>query len=90
MVLNCWDIMNCGKNGLCPASKEVNLDGIHNGLNGGRACWVVKNTECGDEIQPNFTLKFGRCKDCEVYTTVMEEEGDDFKGPADLMRILYK
>ena len=48
--MNCWEIEECGlepggKNvsarGICPAAVEQRADGIHQGVNAGRCCWVV-------------------------------------------------
>ncbi|WLE96133.1 MAG: hypothetical protein QTN59_15780 [Candidatus Electrothrix communis] len=48
--LNCWEVKNCGREpngrnislyGVCRVATETNLNGIHNGKNGGRCCWVA-------------------------------------------------
>ena len=58
MRQNCWEALDCGRQrggryaeelGMCPASQEVRLDGVHGGMNAGRACWVVAGTLCGGE-----------------------------------------
>lgn len=50
MKKNCWEFKNCGREfggikarelGVCPASTDERLNGIHNGENAGRSCWVV-------------------------------------------------
>lgn len=80
---NCWEVMLCGREpgggktgefGVCIASVEDKLDGVHGGKNGGRACWVLKNTLCGGDVQSNFAVKLGRCVYCEFYKMVGEEE----------------
>ncbi len=53
--LNCWEMKNCGREpggahannlGICSATVETRLDGIHDGRNAGRSCWVVAGTPC--------------------------------------------
>jgi len=48
MKLNCWDFKKCGRTpngqkaselGVCPASTDIALDGIHGGMQAGRAGW---------------------------------------------------
>jgi hypothetical protein len=67
--LNCWEFKKCGRQpggenieklGLCPATTEARLDGVHNGNNAGRACWVVSGTLCGGEVQGTYAKKFTR------------------------------
>ncbi len=50
MTVNCWDYKKCGRGaggvkssdlGVCPASTDTRMNGIHGGTNGGRACWIV-------------------------------------------------
>lgn len=83
--LNCWEFKNCGRHeggdkvaelGICPAYSESKLDGVHGGTNGGRACWILKNTLCGGNLQSNLAVKLGQCVACEFYKSVMGvEEG---------------
>jgi hypothetical protein len=82
--MNCWEYMRCGREaegenseelGVCPAATEETLDGIHGGLNGGRACWVVAGTYCGDKVQGTFAHKQENCIACEFHRKVREEEG---------------
>jgi len=86
--LNCWEFMKCGREpggvknnelGICPASIEGRTDGIHGGANGGRACWAIAGTFCGDKIQGTFARKFEDCMKCEFYRGVMNEEIANYK-----------
>jgi hypothetical protein len=86
--LNCWEVKNCGRQpqgknvellGLCPATTEQRLDGTHNGVNAGRACWVVAGTFCGGVEQGTFTKKYRNCKECNFFKKVREEEGADYE-----------
>ncbi len=83
--LNCWEYMKCGRGpkgtkakklGVCPAAGEKRLDGVHGGINSGRACWVVAGTFCGGTIQGSFARKQVACKRCDFYKKVNSEEGE--------------
>jgi hypothetical protein len=63
MKQNYWEAENCGREaggvhakepGVCAASGEVKLDGMHHGKNAGRACWVVAGTFCSGKPQGNL------------------------------------
>ena len=84
---NCWEIKNCGRHeggehaqdlGVCPATTEKRLHGIHEGANAGRACWVVVGTLCKGEVQGSFAQKYKNCEKCEFYQGVRKEEGGRF------------
>ncbi len=80
--LNCWEYTGCGHakdNGAneghsCPAAAETRLDGVHGGVNAGRACWVVLGTLCGGEVQTDLAKKYEMCGTCEFYRIVKREE----------------
>ena len=81
--LNCWEYKKCGRQpqgphvkdmGLCPASMEESLDGTHDGVNGGRACWIVAGTFCQGQVQGVFAEKFKNCEACDFYKQVRSEE----------------
>ncbi len=86
--VNCWEFKKCGRQpqgknvaelGLCPAAVEDRLDGEHDGVNGGRACWVVAGTLCKGEVQGTFAEKFKSCEQCAFYLKVKKEEWPSFK-----------
>lgn len=88
MKANCWEFKKCGRElngsqtsqlGVCPAYNEVRLDGVHGGMNAGRACWVVAGTMCGGDIQGTFAQKQKNCLRCDFYNLVYEEESDNFQ-----------
>lgn len=88
MKKNCWEAKKCGRQpggknvhqlGVCPATTETRLDGIHGGRNAGRACWVVAGTLCKAEVQGTFARKFERCEKCDFYIEVREQELPSFK-----------
>lgn len=84
--LNCWEVKLCGREpggkrndlGICPASLEARLDGIHGGINAGRACWIVAGTLCGDKVQGTFAKKYDSCEQCDFFALVQGEEGSSF------------
>ncbi len=96
--LNCWEFKKCERQpggdkvhelGICPAAREHKLDGIHDGKNAGRACWVIAKSLCGNKVQGNFAEKFGNCSKCAFYQSVKKEEAHKFKLSANLLRILH-
>ena len=85
--LNCWEFKRCGREpggvkatdlGECPAAKEQSLDGVHEGKNGGRACWVVTGSLCGDQVQGTFAQKYVSCSECDFYMHVHQGQRGDF------------
>ena len=85
--LNCWEYKKCGygpnvkKSGhmICPTVSEGRLNGVHNGAQAGRACWVIAGTFCNGDVQGKFAQKYGTCMNCDFYQKVLEEEGHKFE-----------
>jgi hypothetical protein len=86
--LNCWEFKKCGRQpsgekiaelGVCPATEEKSMDGIHRGDNGGRACWIIAGTFCGGKVQGTFANKLENCTNCEFFNLVMAEENTDLE-----------
>lgn len=84
--MNCWEHKKCGREeggsnceefGICPAYTETRTNGIHNGINGGRCCWVIAGTICGGVVQGTFAQKVLTCMRCDFYGVVLKEEGED-------------
>ena len=97
MSVNCWEYKKCGREpnghsvstmGICPAATETRLNGIHGGINAGRACWVVSGTFCEEEIQGTFADKVGSCIQCDFYKLVLQDSMDDFIHVTVLARML--
>ena len=97
--VNCWEFMNCGRQpqgrlvhdlGECPAALEERLDGEHDGVNAGRACWVVAGTLCGGAVQGTFAEKYKNCEQCDFYKSVYDEEYPMFKLSSSLIGTLKK
>ncbi len=86
-MTNCWEFKKCGREpggakvgelGECPAAKQDWLDGQNGGTQGGRLCWIVQATLCGNQVQGDFFSKLGNCVKCEFLKSVMREEGSNF------------
>lgn len=84
---NCWEFFHCGRQpggekvddmGICPAAVEYNLNGVNQGVNGGRACWAIAGTLCMGETQGTYAQKLGDCLRCAFYTSVRQELGGSF------------
>lgn len=86
--LNCWEHKKCGREAAssgaddvwaCPASILPTPDGRHNrGTRAGRRCWRIPGTVCDEHAQGLFKQKIAKCRECDFYQRVKEEEGDDF------------
>ncbi len=97
MKKNCWEFTNCGRHkggkhaedlGICPATKELRLNGVHGGVNAGRACWVVAGTFCKGEVQGTFGNKYKNCERCDFYQLVRKEQRGEFMLSAVLLNKL--
>ncbi len=86
--LNCWEFTKCGRQpggshehdlGVCPAAVDKRLDGVHGGINAGRACWVVAGTMCDGKVQGSFVKKYDNCQACNFFKSVKKQEGASFE-----------
>lgn len=87
MKLNCWQYNHCGREphgsragdlGVCPAALESRLDGVHGGVNGGRACWAVAGSLCHvGENGASFDHQ-AICRQCTFRSSVRRREGATF------------
>ncbi len=71
--------MQCGREpggdrayelGVCPAADNQAFNGLHQGKNAGRACWLVAGTFCNSKVQGSFARKKESCKNCEFYKKI--------------------
>lgn len=94
---NCWEFKKCGREpggdkahelGICPASLNMMLDGVHNGNNAGRACWVVAGTMCTGLVKGSFAQKYKDCALCDFYNAVRDEESESFLLTIDLLKMI--
>ncbi len=101
--LNCWESKKCerqpggrlaGEMGICPASTQQKLNGIHDGKNAGRACWAVAGTFCGGVVQGSEAKKQHNCWKCNFFQNVRKEEETSSQGfsatTLGMMRVLEK
>jgi len=88
--------MECRKNvsgftpdefGVCPAVTCKTLNGVHGGMNGGRACWMVTGTMCGNKIQGSYQYKVENCIQCIFFLNVKIEEGKKYVQPETLLSL---
>ena len=86
--MNCWKAKQCGREpggkniremGICPASIDRKLHGVHGGDCAGRACWILAGTFCGGQEQGSFASKYHNCETCDFYLSVRKDEGLQFK-----------
>jgi len=86
--LNCWEYQGCGRGpangGTCPTASVDALDGTHEGVGAGRACWVVADTLCEGEPSGSFERKMSMCRKCAFYHRVAVEQGLDYVSSEDL------
>jgi len=84
MKKNCWEYSRCGRErggrnekelGICPAAAEERLNGVHGGINAGRACWAVAQVFCD-------------CTRCNFFQLVREEEGTNYETSLALLKRL--
>jgi hypothetical protein len=64
------------------------LDGVHNGTNAGRACWVIAGTMCEGQVQGTFAQKYKNCGVCDFYKSVLKEEGSYFEMTINLLKLV--
>jgi len=95
--VNCWEWKKCGRQlggtkvaqlGTCPAATERRIHGANTGVNGGRACWLVAGTLCGETVQGTFAAKLSNCMNCDFYNVVVKEEGVNLARGADVLKRL--
>ena len=86
--VNCWQYMQCGREagglrakelGVCPASTDKRLDGVHGGKNGGRACWAVAGSSAKKKRSGILAAKDKDwdCTSCDFFGMVADQEGKD-------------
>ena len=98
--LNCWEFNKCGRESsdgffddenTCLCSTKLCTNGINEGFNGGRACWAIAGTFCGEKAQCSFASKLSSCLECDFYKLVRAEEGEKFYTGSELTKlILYE
>lgn len=91
---NCWEFKNCGRQpngskvadlGICSAATETRVNGMNNGVNGGRACWAITGTLCGGKVQGSFATKLTNCMACDFYQLVESEESENHESSKSIL-----
>ena len=94
---NCWEYKKCGREengskvqelGICIASTVKKINGVHNGKNGGRACWAIAGTLCKGAVQGSAVSKSKDCTKCDFYQLVRKQEVGKFLMSGQIMRML--
>ena len=79
---NCWEFIKCerqpggakvGELGVCPLVTDASSDGTNSGKNGGRFCWSLTGTFCGEKVQGTNAMKLTSCMKCDFFRVVMAE-----------------
>ncbi len=87
--LNCWEFKKCGRQpggqksqefGVCPAATLKKYHGVHDGSNGGRACWAIAGSYCGGHKQGVYAQKMLNCLRCDFFNVVKSEEEREMHG----------
>lgn len=99
MKKNCWEIMNCGREpkgkkarelGVCPASLDERLSGVHEGKNAGRACWLIAGTFCDGKVRGTFAGENKDCTLCDFFNLVKSEEGPGYRNVQEIKDVRDK
>jgi hypothetical protein len=81
---NCWDALGCGRGPTariapderqCPAAFDLTANGVNGGCNGGRVCWAISGTLCGETVRGRSASNLVSCLACEFFSRVYREEG---------------
>lgn len=83
--INCWEYFKCGREaggeniqklGECIVSKTIRANGINKGDRGGRICWCIRGSLCG-EMEGEHS-QYDNCLKCEFLHQVRTEEKQKF------------
>ena len=81
--INCWEYKDCGRQpgglmadseGTCPVATAMYLDGLNGGIAGGRACWMVEESQSGSPLACRSNTP---CHRCDFFRRVVFEEQDE-------------
>jgi hypothetical protein len=95
--MNCWEFFECGRipggdkvkeGGACPAAVTCELNGINNGVHGGRACWAVPGTLHQGKPQGSYTQKLNKCLQCEFHSQVRNQQNSSYIKTREILNIL--
>jgi hypothetical protein len=81
---NCWDFKKCGRGSAgqndCLAAKDRMLNGVHGGMNAGRACWASAGTNGPAAATGTFAIQLKDCLRCDFFRLVRTEEQNSEDG----------
>lgn len=83
--LNCWEFKKCGREpkgknteqyGVCSVAMEITCDGLNGGKNGGRSCWLWRETACAKIMKKSSVQCIRECRECNFYYSVKQARLD--------------
>lgn len=95
--MNCWEFFSCGREhggskerelGVCPAATAGELNGLNDGISGGRCCWAIAGTFCGGKVQGTYAQKLGDCLKCDFHTFVRHQQGRKYVKTRQILDVL--
>ncbi|MCI5219061.1 MAG: hypothetical protein D3914_07680 [Candidatus Electrothrix sp. LOE2] len=81
--INCWEFKKCGrepggrnieKYGCCSVPVSIEYDGMNNGKNGGRSCWILRESACEKIMRACRVDEIKECRQCHFHTYVRKTE----------------
>jgi hypothetical protein len=81
--LNCWEFKKCGREpggknlsvfGVCSVPVTIGFDNVNNGKNGGRSCWIIRESACEEVMRKCCVQEIRECRQCDFYRFVNETE----------------
>jgi len=73
---DCWEFNSCDKKTECPAFHESRTHNVHEGMNGGRSCWMILKSLCNGTEQSTIKDKYRNCSKCDFFHAVQQEHGN--------------
>lgn len=73
--VNCWEYMKCSRGpeqetAICPAASDRSFNGMNDGINAGRSCWLVAGTACKGSPSGIFAKGFKTCRNCDFFKKI--------------------
>jgi hypothetical protein len=76
--LNCWEFKQCGRGpsakNQCAAATDGTFNGMHDGINSGRACWVTAGSAGEGPVTGTFAITLKSCLRCDFFKQVESDE----------------
>ena len=81
--MNCWEFKQCGrepggrnveKYGRCSVPVSVEHNGMNNGKNGGRSCWILREAACEKIMRACRVDEIKECRQCRFHIHVKKSE----------------